>query len=255
MVNMEENSQKDKKILLMLSGGRDSFLSACCLIEDGYHVYMVTYDNGCISDIGSTKAVAERIIGKYGTSKAVFVGVQSIAANLYRLQESYLYQTISESSEKYPNLRPAQIPCLACHTGMYLEAIAYCKVHGIHYLAEGARKAQNFFVELPEMVKRYRELAEQNEIKLVLPVYNLINDWERKLQLADRGYIPKTKEPQCWIGCPLRKELIPEEIESLATYYDNEIKPELQQLIDEKIKIYSYEELDSNMCGERYIEF
>ena len=52
---MEESYQEDKRALLMLSGGRDSFLSACLLIEEGYQVYMVTYDNGCISDIGSTK--------------------------------------------------------------------------------------------------------------------------------------------------------------------------------------------------------
>lgn len=255
MNNTGENFQEDRRVLLMLSGGRDSFLSACFLIEEGYQVYMVTYDNGCISDIGSTKTVAERIIGKYGSSRAVFVGVQSIAANLYRLQEAYLYQTVSENSGKYPNLRPAQMPCLACHTGMYLEAIAYCKAHGICYLAEGARRTQKFFVELPEMVRRYGELTEQNGIKLVLPVYDLINDWERKLKLADRGYIPKTLEPQCWIGCPLREELKPCEIESLAAYYDNEMKPKLQGLIDEKVKVYSCDELACGACGEGYVEF
>lgn len=252
---MKENFQEEKRILLMLSGGRDSFLSACYLIEDGYQVYMVTYDNGCISDISGTKAAAERIIRKYGSSRAVFVGVQSIAANLYRLQEPYLYRSVSESGSKYPDLRPAQMPCLACHTGMYLEAIAYCRAHGISFLAEGARRTQKFFVELPEMVKRYEELAEQNGIKLVLPVYNLVSDWERKLKLADRGYIPKTREPQCWIGCPLQEELRPCEVESLAAYYDNEVKPRLQGLIDEKTKIYSYDETGCDMCDEGYIEF
>ena len=252
---MEESYQEDKRALLMLSGGRDSFLSACLLIEEGYQVYMVTYDNGCISDIGSTKAVAERIIRRYGSSRAVFVGVQSIAADLHRLQETYLYQTASEVSAKYPDLRFAQMSCLACHTSMYMEAIAYCKAQGICYLAEGARSSQKFFVELPEMVGRYRELAGQNGIKLVLPVYDLSDDWERKLKLADRGYIPKTLEPQCWIGCPLREELKPCEIESLAAYYDNEMKPRLQRLIDEKTKARSYEEPWTSTSREGYVEF
>ena len=43
MPESEKNS-----ILLMLSGGRDSFLSACRLIEQGRRVHMITYDNKCI---------------------------------------------------------------------------------------------------------------------------------------------------------------------------------------------------------------
>lgn len=38
--------QNENAVLLMLSGGRDSFLSACRLIEDGWYVHMITYDNG-----------------------------------------------------------------------------------------------------------------------------------------------------------------------------------------------------------------
>lgn len=244
----------EKKVLLMLSGGRDSFLSACYLAEQGYQVHMVTYDNGCISNVNNAKEVADRIIQKYGSDRALFVGVQSVSAEMYRLQEPYLYKTIGESSQKYPNLRPAQLPCLACHTGMYVECIAYCKIHKISYIAEGARKSQRFFVELPEMVRRYTELVEENGLHLVLPVYDLMDDWERKLRLAERGYIPKTSEPQCWIGCPLREELSPAEIDSLAAYYDDEIKPKLQGLIDEREKARSYEEA-AGECREAYIEF
>lgn len=255
MSNLEENIQKDKNILLMLSGGRDSFLSACRLIEDGYRVHMITYDNGCISNIKEAKTVADRIIGKYGSSRALFVGIQSVAPNLYRFQEPYLYRTIEESSNRYPKLRPAQLPCLACHTGMYIESIVYCRTQKIYYIAEGARETQKFFVELPEMVERYKNLTSRNEIKLVLPVYNLKNDWERKLELADRGYVPKTLEPQCWLGCPLREELTSDEISSLAAYYDNEMEPKLQAIIAKKIKEYSYRGFQNEEHYESYIEF
>lgn len=225
----------------MLSGGRDSFLSACHLIEEGYSVRMVTYNNGCLSNASAVREVANRIIGKYGASRASYIGIHSVVSSLFRLQEAFLYQTINQSSERYPYLRPAQLPCLACHTGMYLESIVYCKTHNIHYIAEGARKSQKFFVELPEMVKRYKTLTQQYNIELLLPVYELSDEWERKLKLSDRGYIPKTLEPQCWIGCPLREELSSDEVNSLSEYYDMEMKPKLSDIIEKKIKERSFE--------------
>lgn len=255
MANSEEKVQKEKDILLMLSGGRDSFLSACRLIEKGYCVQMITYDNGCISNVTAVQEVANRIIKKYGTSRASYMGVHSVRSSLFRLQETFLYQDISESSKKYPNIRPAQLPCLACHTGMYLESIVFCKIHNIRYIAEGARKSQKFFVELPEMVKRYTSLARQYDIDLLLPVYELEDEWERKLELSDLGYIPKTLEPQCWIGCPLREELSVDEVNSLSEYYDIEMKPKLQNLIEKKIKerLFEGEQVWEDYQGD-YIE-
>lgn len=241
MAELEKNSHVENSILLMLSGGRDSFLSACRLIEQGKRVYMITYDNKCMSNTKGAQEVAERIIQRYGSEKAVFVGIQSVAAHLYRLQKNYLYQTIQESSQKYPYLRPAQMPCLACHTGMYIESIAYCKAHNIPAIAEGARKIQGFFVELPEMVERYKKLAQKYNITVELPVYKLKDDWERKLELADRGFIPKTFEPQCSLGCPLGENLNEDEKRSLGAYYDAEIEPELETLIKTRIAAMKHE--------------
>lgn len=237
-----DNIQESKNVLVMLSGGRDSFLATCRLIEQGYHAYMVTYDNGCMSNIKAVTQVAKRIIKKYGASRASFIGIYSMTTYLYRLLETYLYKTASESSKQYPDLIPAQLRCLACRTGMYIEAIVYCKTHNIQCIAEGARKVQKFIVELPEMIERYKMLTQKNEIELILPVYEFSNDWERKLELADRGYIPKTLEPQCWLGCPLRQELNSSEIKSLVNYYDNEIEYKLQKIINDKVAMYSFEE-------------
>lgn len=242
---------EDHKVLLMLSGGRDSFLAACYLIEKGYHVQMITYNNGCTSNLVEAEKVADRIIEKYGSSRASFIGVRSIVASLYRMQEAYMYKDVQETSAAYPNLLPAQMGCLACKTGMYLESIAYCKVHDIRYIAEGARKVQKFFVELPQMAKqRYKELVQNNGIDLLLPVYDLEDDWERKLELSSRGYIPKTFELQCWIGCPMREELNADQIASLSAYYDKEMKPKLQDCIEKRINALSFErgQLEKEYC-------
>lgn len=235
MMDLEivDNAKKsgDNNVLLMLSGGRDSFLATCRLIEQGFYVHMITYDNGCMSNVEAAGTVAERIIKRYGTNRASFEGIYNIATYLWRLQQKYLYQTIEDSSKKYPFLQPAQLPCLACHTGMYIESIAFCKAHNISFIAEGARKIQNFFVELEVMVNRYRALLHKYDIELILPVYNLEDDWERKQELADRGFVPKTLEPQCWLGCPMKQGLTEQEQKSLADYYDNEIEPKLEDWI------------------------
>ena len=112
MMDLEivDNAKKseDNNVLLMLSGGRDSFLAACRLIEQGFYVHMITYDNGCMSNVEAAGTVAERIIKRYGTNRASFEGIYNIATSLWRLQQKYLYQTIEDSSKKYPFLQPAQ---------------------------------------------------------------------------------------------------------------------------------------------------
>lgn len=72
---MEKNIDKSgkPKVLLMFSGGRDSYLAACKLIEQGYYVYMITFDNGCTSNLKAVKKVAKTIVDKYGMSQAEYV--------------------------------------------------------------------------------------------------------------------------------------------------------------------------------------
>ncbi len=243
---MEDNRRTttatdSQDVLLMFSGGRDSFLSACYLVEKGYRVHLITYDNGSMSGVESVRETATRIIGKYGPERVLFSGILGIVTDLYRLQEGYLYKTPGELSKDFPHLLPYQARCLTCHTAMYVESIAYCRQHGIKNLAEGARESQRFFVELPIMASKYKELAEEYDIQLHLPVYNLKNDWDRKLQMGDRGFRPKTYEFQCWLGCPMRESLSQEQIDSLALYYDCVMKPLLKDMIDNKFQLKNIE--------------
>ena len=116
---------------------------------------------------------------------------------------------------------------------MYLVAIAYCKAMGIGYISEGARKQQGFFVELDDMKNRYEKLCMENDIQLIWPVYELESDTERKIELGRRGLLTKTLEPQCHIGRPQLHKLDEKEKESLSRYYDAEIEPHLNSIIQE----------------------
>ncbi len=239
---MEEirNTMSRKKTLLMLSGGRDSFLSACKMIKAGYDIDLVTYDNGCISAIENVSTVVKRLSECFGKQRIHSYTIQPIAIEFNRLRNTVENKEIVDICKEYPYLLVAQTNCLACHTAMYLHAIAQCLVSGIDTITEGAREQQGFFVALPEMKERYETLCRKYGIELMLPVYDLQSDVERKNELGQFGFTPKSYEPQCWVGRPLISSLTQEQRESLAKYYDNEIEPLTHDIIKKLQEIKPY---------------
>lgn len=234
---MEENEKKmDKTVLLMLSGGRDSYLAACRLIDKGYHIKLITYNNGHMSCTENVIPLVEKIIKVFGEERVSFAGIHMIAQNIMPFLKVVLYENGKKWSRDYPYLPLYQLICLACHTVMYAHSIAYCKAYDIHYIAEGAREQQKFFVELPEMQKEYRELCQAHGLELLLPVYDLKSDIVRKEELAESGFLPKPCEPQCWLGCPMESELSQEQIECLLKYYKECMRPHLDALIEKLIQ-------------------
>lgn len=232
---MEKIKNKSEKpgVLLMFSGGRDSYLAACKLIEEGYYVHMITFDNGCTSNLKAVKKVAKTIIDKYGKDRARYIGIWNTAWHNMILNEGLQYMKPVDLIVKYPELLPYEATCLCCRTAMYLVSMAYCKAMDIGCISEGARKQQRFFVESDEMKSRYEKLCMNNGIQLLWPVYELESDTERKIELGRRGLMTKTLESQCHIGKSQQHELTEKEKESLSRYYDEKIEPYLNNIIQE----------------------
>lgn len=227
-----DSEKNGKNVLLMLSGGRDSFLSACRLVDMGYSVKLITYNNGCMSCTENVAALVERVVNLFGEDRVSSAGIHMIAQNIKPLLRPVLYKDPIVWCRDYPHLTLHQLICLACHTAMYAHSIAYCKAFGISYIAEGARKQQRFFVELPEMAEAYKKLCHEHEVELLLPVYDLASDTARKDELAEWGFLPKTYEPQCWAGCPMEEDLTLEQRDCLFKYYKEQIRPQLDSMID-----------------------
>ena len=55
-----------KEVLVLFSGGKDSFLSTLLMLEKGYKVNIVTYENGCGLKASNALHGAKRILKKYG---------------------------------------------------------------------------------------------------------------------------------------------------------------------------------------------
>lgn len=233
---MANNAVKESALLL-LSGGRDSFYSVCKLVEKGYFVNMITYDNGHMSCVSAAAEVGKRIESRFGRDKVHYLGVHQIASRIGPLLDTIHNTSIVQLCSNYPHILLSQVNCLACHTVMYWHSIALCKAMDINVLAEGARKSQGFFVEQLEMKQRYSDLCKSYGIHLELPAFDLNSDLERKQVLADWGFLPKTCELQCWLGAPMKESLTDDNLKDLACYYDNEILPKAHEIIKMLIPI------------------
>lgn len=223
----------DEKVILMLSGGRDSFLAACRLLEDPAHYYvqMVTYDNGCSYGSANAQSVAERIIARYGADRAEYLGVYKISGVIRRFFFPYLNMKPEEQARKYRGMTPSQFHCLICRTSMYLFSIWLAHKHGAQYIAEGGRKDQEFVIELPGMaLERYPALVGEAGLKLLLPVYDWNSNWERDNELLLRGYLCKSFEPKCLIGVPVCGSVDEQVVEGVHAYYDQEMLPVIRGL-------------------------
>lgn len=230
-------SKEDRRTLLMLSGGRDSFLSAALLLDQGYILEMVTFDSGHIDNIERVSEVASWLKERYSDDRVHYLKPVKTGMTLLHYMMKDWYRKSAEREKLFPELQSYQAHCLSCKTAMYVHAISYCVAHKIPFLAEGARKQQGFFVELPEMKERYEKLCAENGIKLLWPVYELESDLERKRFLNDRNLSTKTLEPQCYLGCPLRGPLTSEERRDLSHYYDVDLYPRLQEDIDRLVPV------------------
>ena len=62
---------------------------------------------------------------------------------------------------------------------MYHEAIRYCLLNDVHFIAEGARKSQLFSIEQPKVIEGYRKLLNEFGIELLLLLmFQMI--WQKK---------------------------------------------------------------------------
>ncbi len=228
-----------EEVLLLFSGGKDSFLSACLLIEDGFKVNMVTFKNGAGLGCSNAKHGAERIIKRYGEDKAKFLGIRNIVGIWREFFLPYFNMKPSEIIQEYGELTISQSNCLTCRSAMYTWSVIKAKKCKIKYIADGARRDQGFVIELPIMIEKFKQFLSEYSIKLLLPVYELDSDWKRKNLLLQRGFVPKTLEPQCIIGVPLSGGKAPDEKiqQAVESFFEKIVLPRAREIIKNQINI------------------
>ena len=233
----------EKKCLLLLSGGKDSFLSACRVIEQGYKVFLVTYDNGCGLQIENVNKTTQTLKERYGDEKVESLGIRPISG-IWRSFFLPIYNMKpSEINKEYGEITYSQLNCLTCRTAMYVYSIMLCKQLNIEAIAEGARRDQGFAIELDEMINSYRELLKKHEIELITPVHDLNDNWMLKNELLMSNFTPKTHEPQCLIGVPLYQIVLDDDvIKGVSNYFNKS----MLKTVDGLLGVLENKILDTN---------
>ena len=244
-MSISEKKVKNKKneVIVLFSGGKDSFLTVCLLIERGYKVHMVNFKT--LSSVGDRNVLngVERIIKKYGKEKIDFLGIFSVVGIHREFFLPFLNMKQSEILRKYGDITYSQFNCLTCRSAMYVWTVLKAQEMGIFYVADGARKIQGFVIELPIMVNAFKKFFKEFSIKLLCPVLNIKSDWYLKNSLLSKGFLFKTSESQCLLGVPLLRGKIPDKDIQKATlsYFNRTVLPRTRQLIRSKFSINAKE--------------
>jgi len=231
-------NKKEEEAIVLFSGGKDSFLTVCLLIEQGLKVNMITFRPCAGIGDENARCGADRIIEKYG-KMANFLGVFPIAGIWREFVLPYFNMTPSEIISEFGEITPSQFNCLTCRSAMYVATIIQAREMTISIVGDGARKDQGFVIELPIMIERFQQFFLDFSISLKFPVLDLDSDWRLKNLLLARGFVPKVFEPQCLLGAPLPNNQIPSENIQEATeeYFSKIIEPRARQMIKDNFPL------------------
>lgn len=222
-----------KKALILFSGGKDSLLASLLLIEKGFTIYLVTYENGCGLNSKAAITMGKRLIKKYGEDKVKIIGIKNIAPIWREFLNKYYNLTPSEIIKRYGEVPISQFNCLSCRLAMYISSIIICRQMNINYVADGARKDQLFAIEQEPLLNKFTQLFKQYEINILFPLQDLDDNFELKNQILIRGIVPKTYEPQCLLGMPITASDINDTIiKSVETVYEKLLKEAACKMIE-----------------------
>lgn len=133
--------------------------------------------------------------------------------------------SFSQIQTYYGDCTISQIRCLNCRSTMYYEAIKYCLKNNILYIAEGARKSQIFSIEQPLIIEEFQKLLREFGIELLLPVYEIDNDWYKENELLLNGIVPIASEDKCILGIPLNETVTDKHINTIKNILTRNIEP------------------------------
>lgn len=221
------------KVLVLFSGGKDSFYLTLLMLERGYNVKLVTYENGCGLKSENAISTAKRIQRKYGNDRVEILEIQRIEAIWREFLYLFYNKKTSEILKEYGETTISQFNCLSCRLSMYVMSIILSKKMNIYLVVDGARKSQLFVIEQDILLERFKNFFKQYDISIEYPLKDFKDDFELKNQLLIRGFVPKTIEPQCLFGMPISDANIIEEItESTAKIFDKLLLEKANELVE-----------------------
>lgn len=241
------------KVLVLFSGGKDSFLTACRLAHKGNYVVLLSFNGGGVFWEQNFKHGANRLIKRFGPGQIEYAGVYPTVGTIARLNRTWIYKTTKELSELYPNITNCQFQCLHCQTAMWVAAIAYANAKGISKIACGYKDNDVFCTGILGYIDRIKELANNFDIEIELPLWDFGEDYKRDIEMGRYCFIPQVYEPKCVLGNPVKNGFPEAEKEDMLRYFDTEFKDKLVESINDLTRIFRVLKLDDESFP--YIEY
>ena len=222
-----------KDVLILFSGGKDSFLSTLIMLNKGYRVNLVTFDNGQELKSKNVLIGAKKIKNKFGEDKVNIIGIKKTDAIFRELICSFYNYDTNYINQKFGNITISQFNCLACRLSMYILSIIICKKENVKLVVDGARKSQLFAIEQQTMINEFKKLFENFNLEIIFPVLNETDDYSIKNQILANGFVPKMNECQCLLGMPILNGSMNDDIlEGCLNVYMKELYPKIERIIE-----------------------
>lgn len=196
-------------VLILFSGGMDSFLTTCRIIRDGFKAIPILFNNGALAGETNVLHSIKRLTNRYGPNRVLYAGCYNTAALIQNINGYSMSAPWRAMARIYPNLTNAQVMCLNCQTAMWIAAIAYAKSRDIKKIACGYRKTDLFCTGHQGYIDIITTVASQHGIELVFPVWD-DDAWQRhpsgdgrKHEMVTQGFEPQVYEPKCMLGVPV----------------------------------------------------
>lgn len=229
--------------LVMFSGGKDSFLTACRLVEQGKRVTLLSFNNGAVAAEEHILHGASRLGNRYG-NRIEYAGVYPTVGTLRLIDEHWASLPWSRLGAEYPDLSNAQVNCLHCQSAMWIAAIAYCVSKSIGTIATGYKSCDPFCTGMPAWNRRMRTTAERHGVSVETPLWTTpewgeFPDVGRDREMEHHMFGPSVLEPQCTIGRPVPPPTDAVE-RQIAQFFDDHIEPYVDRQIDELSNIFRH---------------
>ncbi|OQA91285.1 MAG: 7-cyano-7-deazaguanine synthase [Elusimicrobia bacterium ADurb.Bin231] len=180
---------KQKKVLILFSGGTDSTAAAVYYLKKGVKTYLVTFDNGVESDLDLSEKKSKIIIKKFPQLCSWRM------LNSKDLFHKMAIKTLEKDVKKY-----GVLVCCACKLAMLSESILFCMKNHINIIADGFQKSQNYYPEqTQEYIKVASRLCGKFNIKNEHPLYDLTSERIKNIILS-AGIPAKPQQAKCLFG-------------------------------------------------------
>lgn len=222
-IRKNEKLVDDKSVLLLYSGGKDSTLSAIRLINMGYNVDFIHFNNGYMLDYDKPFLTFLRTFNKFPGYRFL-ARYNDLEVNYFFNKYFAHWKNIFGDNLTDGSL-DSEVRCLSCRLAMYTVALKIAKEKNYKYIADGARINQKFMLEQPAMIKKFKELGKELGVEFLFPVLE-INDEDEIKELLAAGFSAKSWEAKCLLGRKA-KDKTEEDEEVILNYYDEVLKPKI----------------------------